>query len=490
MMPFQQPFWSPGFGMANVIFFGFVCWALVEHYPHPEEDGIIAFTVLMVLIPILSLVELFRSGPSGWLGLHMRRKALESQPLSTPTVPRALVREEEVMTKCVFALITVAAIAGLGTACSFEQKSTPTTPTSTSTAPSNPASPAYTGSWTSVTGAAPSGSPTSCGNFQWRVTSQTATSIAGDFSAMCGSYTVTGTGSGQLNGSAVTVAVSGSGTVPGLFACAFSLNGAGTVSGDTLPLTYTGTTCFGPVHGTETLKRSSSAAVNAPVTVSPVNGVTTASTQPTLQVTNATTSGPVGAISYQFEVSQDYLFASGVVSGTVAEQSNQTSYTPPSALAIGAVYFWRAQASDGQHTSPWTQTQNFITPSPTAPPPPPSGGHVTPGPLTAQQASNIVYATAKEFPHLTAVFGSEAEAVNAAEELLLRTIWHLQHAGFQAGRQRNPSGAISNDKLTIVIDGAWHSYDVYSLGYAGRATTVQFIEVWPADPLPSSGIQD
>ena len=29
-------------------------------------------------------------------------------------------------------------------------------------------------------------------------------------------------------------------------------------------------------------------------------------------------------------------------------------------------------------------------------------------------------------------------------------IWHLRLAGFQAGRQKNPSGAISDDKLTII----------------------------------------
>jgi uncharacterized protein YhhL (DUF1145 family) len=44
---------------ANIVFFGFVCWALVDQYPHPEEDGVLTFTVLIVLTPILSLVVLF-----------------------------------------------------------------------------------------------------------------------------------------------------------------------------------------------------------------------------------------------------------------------------------------------------------------------------------------------------------------------------------------------------------------------------------------------
>jgi hypothetical protein len=74
--------------------------------------------------------------------------------------------------------------------------------------------------------------------------------------------------------------------------------------------------------------------------------------------------------------------------------------------------------------------------------------------------------------------------------LLLRTIWHLQLAGFQASRQKNPSGAISNDKLTIFIDGAWKVYDIYSLGFAGRPTTVQMLEITGANPVPEAGIPD
>src|SRR5262245_20686554 len=47
-------------------------------------------------------------------------------------------------------------------------------------------------------------SPTNCGNFQYQITSQTATSIAGTFSAVCGGgLTVSGNAQGQLQGSSV-----------------------------------------------------------------------------------------------------------------------------------------------------------------------------------------------------------------------------------------------------------------------------------------------
>ena len=46
---------------SNIIFLGIHSWAFVDQYPHPEEDGFIAFVVLIVLTPILSLVVLIRS---------------------------------------------------------------------------------------------------------------------------------------------------------------------------------------------------------------------------------------------------------------------------------------------------------------------------------------------------------------------------------------------------------------------------------------------
>ena len=46
-------------GLSNVVLLGFVCWAIIDQYPHPEEDGVVAFTVLAVLTPILSAAVLF-----------------------------------------------------------------------------------------------------------------------------------------------------------------------------------------------------------------------------------------------------------------------------------------------------------------------------------------------------------------------------------------------------------------------------------------------
>jgi hypothetical protein len=47
-------------GVCNIALLGFACWAIVSQYPHPEEEGVVAYTVLVVLTPILSLAVLFR----------------------------------------------------------------------------------------------------------------------------------------------------------------------------------------------------------------------------------------------------------------------------------------------------------------------------------------------------------------------------------------------------------------------------------------------
>lgn len=295
--------------------------------------------------------------------------------------------------------VAVSACAG------FEHSETIISPT----APSLPTAPSGSGGLTGTWSSPPPEFPNSwsCGSFQWSIGSQTSSSLAGEFYAICaGVVLVQGTASGQLNGAGTEVAlhVSGTATVQGVITCPFDLTGTGYIQGnDAIRIVYSGTTCLGPVQGEETLHR-------------PAN-------------------------------------------------PNEPPPPPPAPPA----------------------------PEPPPPPPAPSSNpqHIAPGPLTAAQASQVVSATGREFPNLTAPPGSESEGIARAEQLLLRTIWHLRLAGFDAGRQRNPSGAISNDKLTILINGTWHAYDIFrDLGRPGAPIDVIFFEVFPAGPLSYPGIPD
>lgn len=81
----------------------------------------------------------------------------------------------------------------------------------------------------------------------------------------------------------------------------------------------------------------------------------------------------------------------------------------------------------------------------------------------------------------------ELHTVESAVVLLRHTIWRLNKIGV-AGRQRNPSGAISEDKLTVVLsDGKVHAYDLYGLQ---TPLSFSFSEVFPADMVEDAGLPD
>jgi hypothetical protein len=172
-------------------------------------------------------------------------------------------------------LLVVLALSVAAVGCAFEHSANVLAPSSAGTpaAPgagtgtSVPTSTSLVGLWES--NALPVlPSPTTCGNFQYQITSQTASTIAGTFTAACGGgMTLSGVATGQLNGTSVpfTINASASG-MPGILSCPVNLTGTGAVedNGRTLRLPYSGTTCLGPVSGTEVLRKPSPATVDAP----------------------------------------------------------------------------------------------------------------------------------------------------------------------------------------------------------------------------------
>lgn len=152
------------------------------------------------------------------------------------------------MTRAVF-LVSVLAAALAATACAVEHDGSGVSPTPTA----GPTS--YIGTWLSTVG--PTG-PNACSNFEWRVTNQTATMISGLFFARCpGGLAVSGSAWGELKGAgaAIPVSATAGGTGPGVLTCDVSLNGPAVVDNDTIRIPYSGTTCLGPVSGTEVLQR-------------------------------------------------------------------------------------------------------------------------------------------------------------------------------------------------------------------------------------------
>jgi hypothetical protein len=81
-----------------------------------------------------------------------------------------------------------------------------------------------------------------------------------------------------------------------------------------------------------------------PVNLTPANGSTVNGT-PLFTVNNIARTGPAGAISYRFDLSDSAAFTKIVFTSTVAEGSGQTSVAASATLPSGT-YFWRVQASD------------------------------------------------------------------------------------------------------------------------------------------------
>lgn len=293
----------------------------------------------------------------------------------------------------------IAMIAGASlwmAACGFETGRDMVAPSSSGSGGSSSTAPAV-GVWNSLSFTPPD--PKSCGNFEWKITSQTPTSMAGDFSASCmnGAVEITGSASGHINGTIVPITASGQATGAGL-TCPFALTGTGHILDESsMRVDYSGTTCAGPVSGSEVLRK-------------------------------------------------------------------KTPEPPPPP-----------------------------PPPPPSPPDPntPNPFHVADGPSTESRAYQVVTNTAAEFPYNTAPHHDVGLKTALAEELLLRTIWHLHLAGYQAGRQRNPSGAISIDKLTVLINGSWMAYDIYTnFDVPGVPLGVIWWPVTPPNHVPEGGIPD
>ena len=96
----------------------------------------------------------------------------------------------------------------------------------------------------------------SCGGLQWKITSQTGAQISGDFTATCsGGITLAGTIVATHSETVIPWAASGTAT-QGTTSCPFTLTGTGTFQGTSnILVTYSGTSCLGPVSGSETIKR-------------------------------------------------------------------------------------------------------------------------------------------------------------------------------------------------------------------------------------------
>ena len=166
--------------------------------------------------------------------------------------------------RSVFRFVLTASVLGGAAAavgCSYDHTSTLPSAQQAAPAASNPTagSGAFLGTWSSSPASGPAPAVTGCGNFTWAISSQTATNVAGTFTFTCaGNIAVNATANGVITSpTSADLTVTGTGNVSGQN-CDFSVSGSATLVNGALTFPYDGTTCFGPVRGTETLQRKSS----------------------------------------------------------------------------------------------------------------------------------------------------------------------------------------------------------------------------------------
>ena len=102
--------------------------------------------------------------------------------------------------------------------------------------------------------------------------------------------------------------------------------------------------------------------IDSATLVSPISGAATGA-RPTFTVTNATRSGPIGALTYRFEIATNGAFSPLLVSGTVNEGTSRTTFTPSIDLPAETTLFWRVTVSDLANgvSGPTTLAASFAT---------------------------------------------------------------------------------------------------------------------------------
>ena len=144
-------------------------------------------------------------------------------------------------------LVVCLSMAASAAACiGFERKNTVTGPSAGGVG-------TLMGSWSSSS-LVPT--PSSCTDFKWNVTEQTANTAKGSFSATCaGDLKLKGTAQGTLNGSTIEWSADGLANAAGLANCNITLKGTAEIGVTTVRVPYSGDTCLGKVSGIETLSR-------------------------------------------------------------------------------------------------------------------------------------------------------------------------------------------------------------------------------------------
>lgn len=222
----------------------------------------------------------------------------------------------------------------------------------------------------------------------------------------------------------------------------------------------------GPYSAVANFKVVEPVTIAALAPVSPANGETIASNTPTLVARNGAVTGPAGAVTVRFELAADAGFGQMIAVWSAPRAGGDTTSVQGTPLTAGREYFWRAQASDGTVTSPYSAATSFRTPAETPAPPPPTpnppnpppGGGGGPWPTNGQAVLEYVTRNYSQYLRPT---GSLDERRHNMEILRDHMIASGICGGMQLGRNLKRGGPeISHDYLVERIGGRWVGVDI------------------------------
>lgn len=215
--------------------------------------------------------------------------------------------------------------------------------------------------------------------------------------------------------------------------------------------------------------------VSAPAAVSPANNEVVTSTTPTLRVHNANWVGPVGGLTYEFQIATNQSFSSLVAAGMISEGAGETRFNS-SPLSSATTHFWRARASDGENSSSWSATQGFRTPAAPTPTPTPTPGPGGGGSCASKDGNAIVQCISKKYPERLAAGVSLSQRQANMAFLRDRIIEAGKCGGLDLGWNLKRGGPeLSIDFITQRVNGAVDGIDV---GFAYDDTSTPLRLSW------------
>jgi hypothetical protein len=217
------------------------------------------------------------------------------------------------------------------------------------------------------------------------------------------------------------------------------------------------------------------ASVNPPSPASPINNEQVGSVTPTIVAHNAATVGPVGFLSYEFQVATDQAFGHLVAAGVVNEGAGQTVFNS-STLGSGSTFFWRVRARDSETTSGWSVTQAFRTPNAPPPPPPPPPGGGGGGSCASKDGNAIINCIGAKYPDRLAAGVSLSQRQANMAFLRDRIIEAGKCGGLDLGWNLKRGGPeLSIDFITQRVNGAVDGIDI---GFAYDDTSTPLRLAW------------